>query len=79
MPTELLSLGMPWLMKAGVAYALPAVKCTLFTDAASPTITASNTLAFTVNSPVTLTGGSATVIGAFLKATTDTLVTLKRD
>ena len=79
MPTQLLPLGTPVTMLAGIAYALPAVKATLFTDAASPTITASNTLAFTANAPVTLTGGSAVVGGGFLKATADTLVVLKRD
>jgi hypothetical protein len=79
MPTQLLPLGTPVTMLAGVAYALPAVKATLFTDAAAPTITQSNTSAFTANSALTLTGGSATVGGAFIKATADTLVVLKRD
>jgi hypothetical protein len=66
-------------MLAGVAYALPAVKCTLFTDAATPTITQSNTLAFTTNAAVTLVAGSATVGAGFLKAAANTLVVLKRD
>jgi hypothetical protein len=79
MPTQLLPLGTPVTMLAGVAYALPAVKATLFTDAASPTITTSNTVAFTANSPVTLTGGSAVVGAGFIKATADTLIVLKRD
>jgi hypothetical protein len=79
MPTEKLSSGMPWLMKAGVAYALPPEKCTLFTDAATPTITQSNTQAFTANSAVTLTGGMATLAGGFIKAAADTLVVVSRD
>ena len=80
MPTELLPLGMPWTMKAGIAYALPAVKASLYTDAATPTITASNTQAFTANTAVTLTAGQATVVGGgFLKAAADALVILKRD
>ena len=79
MPVQLLPVGTPTLMSANVAYALPAVKTTLFTDAASPTITQSNTQAFTANVAVTLTTGSAVVTGGFVKATADTLVTLKRD
>ena len=79
MPTELLPVGTPTLMKANQVYALPAVKVTLFTDAASPTIAQSMTQAFTVSSAVTLAGGQATLSGGFIKATADTLVTLKRD
>ena len=79
MPIQLLPIGTPVTMLAGIAYALPAVKTTLFTDATSPTITQSGTSAFTANSAVTLTGGSATLGGGFLKAAADTLVTLKRD
>lgn len=78
MPQEYISPGPPTLLKAGVAYALPAVVVTLFTDAASPTITQSNTAAFTANSAVTLTGGQATLAGGFIKAAADTVVTLKR-
>lgn len=79
MPTELLPIGMPWTMVANQIYALPAVEVTLFTDAASPTITQSGTSAFTANSAVTLTGGMATVGGGFIRATANTLVVLKRD
>lgn len=79
MPTELLPLGTPVTLKANVVYALPAVEATLFTDAAAPTIQVSNTQAFTANVAVTLTGGSAVVGGGFIRATADTLVTLKRD
>jgi len=79
MPIQLLPLGPPTLMLANQIYALPAVKCTLFTDAASPTITQSNTSTFTLNSAVTLTGGAAVVDGGFIRATADTLVVLKRD
>jgi hypothetical protein len=66
-------------MLAGIAYALPAVKCTLATDATTPTITQSGTQAFTANVAVTLTGGQATLAGGFLKAAGNILVTLKRD
>lgn len=79
MPTELLPVGTPFTMLANVVYALPAVDVTLFTDAAAPTITQSNTFAFTANAAVTLTGGSARLSGGFIKATANTLVTLKRD
>jgi hypothetical protein len=79
MPTEVISIGPPTTILANVAYALPAVKVTLFTDAAAPTITQSNTAAFTANSAVTLTGGSATLSGGFVKATANTLIKLSRD
>lgn len=79
MPTQLLPIGTPTTILAGIAYALPAVKVTLFTDAAGPTITQSNTSAFSASSAVTLTGGSATLTGGFVKAVADTLVVLKRD
>ena len=79
MPTQLLLPGPPTTLLAGVIYALPAVKCTLFTDAAAPTITQSNTVAFTANSAVTLTGGQATVAGGFIRAVANALITLKRD
>jgi hypothetical protein len=79
MPTELLPLGPITPILANVAYALPAVKATLYTDAAAPTITLSNTQAFTVNTAVTLTAGSATVAGGFLKCTSGINITLKRD
>jgi hypothetical protein len=80
MPTQLLPIGPPTLMLAGVAYALPAVKCSLYTDATSPTLTLSNTQAFTANTAVTLTAGQATVVGGgFIKAAADTTVILKRD
>jgi hypothetical protein len=79
MPVQLLPVGTPVTMLANVVYALPAVNVTLFTDAAAPTIAQSNTSAFTANAAVTLTGGQATLAGGFLRATADTLVTLKRD
>jgi hypothetical protein len=79
MPIELLPIGPPVTLLANVAYALPAVRVTLFTDAAAPTITQSMTAAFTANSAVTLTGGQASLSGGFIKATANTVVTLKRD
>jgi hypothetical protein len=79
MPTELLPVGTPVTMLANTAYALPAVKVTLYTDTAAPTITLSNTAAFTLNTAVTLTAGSAVVGGAFIRATGATAIVLKRD
>ena len=79
MPTILLPVGTSTTLLANVVYALPAVKTTLFTDAAAPTITQSGTSAFTANSAVTLTNGQAVLAGGYIRATADTLVTLKRD
>lgn len=77
MPTELLPLGTPTLLVANQVYALPAVKCTLFA-AGSPTIT-QGVDSTTVATAVTLTGGSASLAGGFLKCTTGIVITLKRD
>jgi hypothetical protein len=78
MPTQVLSIGPVQTMLANQIYALPAVAVTLFTDAAA-TITQSNTPTFIASAAVTLTGGAAKVSGGFVRATADTLVTLKRD
>ena len=72
-------LGMPVTLVANQIYAVPSVKVTLYTDATTPTIQQSGTSTFTANTAVTLTGGSATVSAPFIRATADTLVTLKRD
>lgn len=79
MATEQLPMGTPTLMLAGIAYALPPVRVTLYTDATTPTITQSNTSAFTANTSVTVTAGVASVSGGFIKAAANALVTLKRD
>lgn len=79
MPVQSIPIGPPTTLLANVIYALPAVNVTLYTDAAAPTIAQSNTPAFTLNTAVTLTGGAAPVSGGFIRATADTIVTLKRD
>jgi hypothetical protein len=79
MPTQLLSIGPPQTLLANVVYALPGVKTTMFTDAAAPTIAVSNTLPFTLSIPVVLTNGAAVLGGGFIRATANTVVTLKRD
>lgn len=78
MPTQLLPLGPLVTMLANVVYALPAVQCVLFTDAAAPTIAQSSSVSFTLTSPLTLTNGQASVAGGFIRATADTPVILKR-
>jgi hypothetical protein len=80
MPTELISLGPPTTLLQNVVYALPAAEAVLFTDTATPTLQLSNTLAFTNNVAITLTGGMASVGGGFIRCTSGTaVVTLKRD
>ena len=78
MPTQTIPMGAPVTIFAGIAYALPPVRVTLFTDAA-PTLTMSDTQAFTLSVPVTITGGQASLAGGFLKTVADALITLKRD
>jgi hypothetical protein len=82
MPIELLPLGPPTTMQPNVIYALPAVKCTLFTDGSPvPTLQVSNTSVFTNNQALTLVAGVVTVAGGgFIRSTASpALVTLKRD
>ena len=79
MATEAVPIGMLVTLKANQIYALPAVGTTLFTDAPAPSIAQSNSLTFATSSPVTLTAGVSKVYGAFIRATADTLVVLKRD
>lgn len=80
MPVQLLSPGPVTALVQNQIYACPPVKCTLFTDATTPTIQQSNTAAFTANVVLTFTSGMASVVGGFLRATTaNVTVTLKRD
>jgi hypothetical protein len=79
MPTQAVPLGMPVTLLANVVYALPGVSCTLYTDGAAPTITQSNTLAFTASTPVTLTAGASSLAGLFIKCAADTVVVLKQN
>lgn len=80
MPTEALVHNTPTTLIQNVVYALPPGKSTLFTDATTPTLQVSNTVGFTANVAVTLTGGMATVGGAFIRSTAgNALVTLTRD
>lgn len=84
MPVEVLSIGPLIKMLANVVYALPAVNVTLYTDAAAPTLALSNgggttPPTFGAGTAVTLTAGAASLSGGFIKATADTIVTLKRD
>ena len=57
-------------MVQNTIYALPASRCTVFTDATTPTIQTSNTDVFTANVVVTLTGGAGEAFGAFVRVTT---------
>lgn len=66
----LLSCGPVHALVQNTVYALPAVKCTLTTDATTPTLQQSLTEAFNANVAITLTGGSATVGGGFIRLTT---------
>lgn len=77
MATELLPIGPPTTLVANQIYALPAVKCTLFA-VGTPTIT-QGSVVDTVATAVTLTANQATVAGGFLKCTSGTVITLKRD
>jgi len=80
MATELLPVGPPTALVQNTIYALPAVKCTLYTDATTPTIQQSNAVGFSSTTAVTLSGGASTVSGGFLKTTsTSVTITLKRD
>lgn len=79
MATEKLSCGLLTTLVANQIYALPSCKSTLYTDATTPTIQLSNTVAFSANTAVTLTAGAATVAGGFIRCTGGALVSLERD
>lgn len=79
MPTEVIPMGVPFSMVQNTIYALPAVKCTLFTTGA-PTLQQSTDVGFTANVAVALTNGQMEVAGGFIRCTTagPQLITLKR-
>lgn len=79
MPMQSIPIGMAVTVLANTVYALPAVEVVMFTDAAAPTVTQSNTSNFAANAAVTVTAGVATLYGGFVKFAADTLVILKRD
>ena len=79
MPLEYISTGRPTTLLQNVVYALPPVKCTLYTSGA-PTLVQSNTSDMAVTTPVTLVEGQYTVAGAFIKSTAgNAVITLNRD
>jgi hypothetical protein len=79
MPTELLSLGPVSSLVQNQVYALPAVKCKLFTTGA-PTLQKANDVAMTAPVAVVLVDGEAELSSGFLRCTSagPQLVTLKR-
>jgi hypothetical protein len=78
MPTETLSPGPPTLMVQNRVYALPAVRCLMFTDTAG-TYEQSAILAGPFIATVALAGGQVEVAGGFIRCTTASpTVTLKR-
>lgn len=80
MPVQLLPIGPPTALVQNQVYALPAVECVLFTDAATPTIQVSSSVGFATNIPLVLTAGASPVTGGFIRATTTGVtITLKRD
>jgi len=78
MPTTLLPLGTPTLMTQNQVFALPAVRCLMFTDTAG-TYEQSAILAGPFIATVALAGGQVEVAGGFIRCTTASpTVTLKR-
>lgn len=80
MPTASLSIGPVQTLVQNVVYALPPVRCLLFTDATTPTIQQSTTVGFTANVALSLTNGQAEVSGGFIRCTNLATcnITLKR-
>lgn len=68
MPTEQIPCGAIFSMTQNVVYALPTVRCLLFTTGA-PTLQQAADLAFTAPVAVALTNGQAELAGGFLKCT----------
>jgi len=70
MPTNTLATGQIHSLVQNTVYALPPVRCMLFTDATTPTLQQSLTAAFTANVAVTLTAGQSECNGGFIRLTT---------
>lgn len=80
MPTQKLSFDMPTTMQTNVVYAIPVAKATAFSGDATPTLEQSNDFTFAAKTAVTFTGGIATLVGSFVRATTGTpTIMLSRD
>jgi len=82
MPTEALTIGDIHNLIQNVVYALPATKCLLYCSTVAATFQQSDTVTFTVNSPLALTAaGQAEVAGGFIRCTSagPVGVYLKRD
>jgi len=80
MPIQLLPIGQMVTLLANMVYALPAVRCTVFTTHGTPAFEVSNdaTYAFPGITP-TLTNGSALIDGTFIRtAVTGVQINLKR-
>jgi hypothetical protein len=67
--TLAIPIGMTVTLQPNVVYALPGMSTTLYTDSAAPALEQSNVIDFATKSVVTLTGGSAKVSAAFIRAT----------
>lgn len=80
MPTTTIPIGPPFAMAQNIIYALPAVKCTLFTTG-TPTIQQSDAVGFSANKVITLDANNqAIVAGGWIRCTTGAItVLLKRD
>lgn len=77
---DLLSCGPTYILLTNVAYALPAVKTTIYSGDAAPALEQSNISTFATKSTLTLTNGSASISGTFIRTTAGpTTITLKRD
>ena len=77
MPTQLLSIGVPFTILANVIYALPAAKCNMLLDLATA-LTFSNKSDFVT--VVTPTANVVyTVAGGFVRSAADARVVLKRE
>ncbi|MGI0013625.1 MAG: hypothetical protein ACREBU_09320 [Nitrososphaera sp.] len=75
MPTELVSLGPPQSIIQNQIYALPVVKCTMFSDTAG-TFQQADDVGFAAPIAVTLTGGQAELAGGFFRCTSGNVTVL---
>lgn len=69
--TTVLPIGRQFTFVQNTVYALPARKCTLFTEG-SDTFTVSTDVAFTASKALTLTNGQADTSAGFVRCTTGT-------
>lgn len=74
--TGKVGLGVVFTMAQNIAYILPSQKCSIFTTAVAPTIQQSNDITFATFAVVSLTGGTGTLSGEYVRCTSGEIIAI---